>query len=199
MSSISLQSVAELAWRQLFPNPKDETAITKEEFIETARSEYAYQMWKLAKEEKSSEGVFNIPSQLLSEADVQVIDNRADISDLEILRSLPDDMWIQNVGGLDCECMYVRTNVNHNQLMCDDDSIGDNSRTFLMIGNIILFPKGVHKNPIRLIYANNGIDIDDSSVAVDDAIGGIIRTKLIEIYGGKIGKEDVTNNTNDNE
>ncbi len=38
----------------------------------------------------------------------------------------------------------------------------------------------------------------DDRLEIDDSIGAIIRTRLLELYGNKIGREDVTNNQNSN-
>jgi hypothetical protein len=189
-----LKSIAELAWRQLYPNPSDETKISKEEFLATAKTEYAYQLWKLSKEEKREEGEFQMPSYLITESDpLPVVENAIDVSGLKILRGL--DTWLQNVGGLNCDCRYVKTTINHAQIFCGDDSMGDDVRTFLEVGNRIVFPQGTHEKEIRIMYANNGEEVDDK-ILIDDTIGGVVRNRLIEIYGGKVGAEDKTNNSN---
>ena len=194
----SLQSIAEVAWRQIFPNPGDETAITKEEFIETARGQYAWEIWRIAKEDKRSEGFFNVPSNLMSNAHLDVVDNKVDLTGLNILRALPNDTWLINVGGFLSKCKYIASTINTTQLLQDDDSLPDDARTYLVVGNEILFPKGVHSNPLPLIYANNGMGLDENEVEVEDYIGAIVRTKLIDIYGRK-GVEDETNNNNASE
>lgn len=97
--------------------------------------------------------------------------------------------------GLFSSCKYIATNVNHAQLLDDDDSMGENIRTYLVIGNEIKFPQGVHKTPIDVIYANDGLSLNEDDVFIDDAIGAIIRTKLIDIYKSH-GEEDLTNNSN---
>jgi hypothetical protein len=184
-----------LAWRQLFPNPNDETAISKEEFITTAKSEYALQIWIQAKQEKREEGFYNVPSNLLTEITLPVKDNFVDISGLDILRGLPSEIWLQNVGGIGSKCVYVKSTVNTSQLLHDDDGLADTDKTFLVIGKKIIFPRGVQGETIPIIYANSGGSVE-GDIEIDDAIGGIIRTRLIEIYGGKIGVEDETNNSN---
>ncbi len=83
------------------------------------------------------------------------------------------------------------------QLMCEDDSLGDDAKTYFVVGKVIKFPNGTHKTPLPIIYANNGEKVN-GQIEVDDAIGGIVRTRLIEIYGGKIGKEDKSNDLNPN-
>lgn len=194
----NLKETAELAYRQLFPNPGDETALDREDFVSTAKTEYAYQMLLMAWRNKSVDGEFIVPSYISREVEKEVVNNEMDISDLEILKSLPSEMWLQNVGGINCGCKYVKTTINLSQLLCDDDSMADDVKTYYVIGKKIKFPKGVHAKKLPIIYANNGSDLDADEIVVDDAMAGIVRTRLIEIYGGKTGAEDKTNNSNGN-
>jgi hypothetical protein len=190
----TLESTCELAWRQLFPNPNDETSIDREEFVETGRNEAAYQILLWAWKEKNETGEYNIPSYLLQEVELPIVDNKMDISNLKILRSLPQEIWVSNIGGINCQCKYVKSNVNQSQLLCDDDSMDDMVRTYYLLGKNIVFPQGVHKSPLTFIYANSGQQMNGLT-EISDEIAAIVRTRLIEIYVGKIGKEDVTNNT----
>jgi hypothetical protein len=191
----NLLEIANLAWDQLYPEGTDETPISFEAFLATAKGEYAYQFLLWYWKEKRDEGVFNIPGDLSTQSEpLPVVDDAIDISHLEILSRLPDDRWLQNIGGLTCGCRYVKSNINQSQLLCDDDSMGDNFKTYLIVGTKIIFPKGTHADKLPIIYANSGKDVD-GNIEVSDAIGGIVRTRLIEIYGGKTGKEDKTNNS----
>lgn len=195
---MTLREAAELAWRQIFPNPGDETAITKEEFIQTALLQYSWEVWRNAKEDKRSEGFYNVPSNLMSSTTLDIKENKVDLSGLNILRALPNDTWLINVGGFLSKCKYIASTINTTQLLEDDDSLPDDARTYLVVGNEIIFPKGAHSNQIPLIYANNGLGIDSDEVEIDEMLGAIIRTKLIDIYGRK-GAEDETNNSNSSE
>lgn len=194
---MDLRAVAELSWLQLYPHGAgDEAPITKEEFFESARLEYAYQLLQLYWKERREFGFFTIPSYLLTEVELPVENNEIDISTLKIFRSFSADFWLQNIGGITCGCTYVKTDVNVSQLMCDDDSMDEDVRTYVVIGNKIKFPKGVHKSPLTIIYTNRGGALS-GDLEVDDAIAGIVRVRLIEIYGGgKTGQEDPTNNSN---
>lgn len=189
-----LLSIAELAWRQIFPKGKDENKVLKEQFQADAKSEYAYQIWVKILAEKREEGGIEIPSYLLTEKELEVIDNEMDISGLKIMRSLPSETWLQNVGGFGCKCNYVKSTVNLSQVLCDDDSLDDADRTYYPIGKKIIFPSGTHSDKVKIIYANNG-ELVDGKIEVDDAIGGIVRRSLIELYIGKVGPEDKTNNS----
>ena len=192
----NLKSISELAFRQLFPNPSDETRLKKEEFFATAKTEYAAAMWIQAKEEGRENGEYPVPSYLLSESEeLDVVGNAIDTTSLKVLKGLPNEMWLQNVGGIGCDCQYIKSNINLSQLLCDDDSLPDGSKTYYVLGRKIKFPKGTHKTKLAIIYANNGEGID-GSVDVDDNVASIVRRRLLEIYAGKVGEEDKTNNTN---
>lgn len=193
----NLLSIAEQAWAQLFPRPTDEEAVDREDFVATAKSEYAFQIWRKIKEDKVLYGDCDIPSYLLSEKELDVADNIMDISSLKIMRSIDQELWLQDIGGIGCECQYIKSTLNNSKLLCDDDSLPDDSRTFYPMGKKIIFPKGVHKTPLAIVYANQGEEID-GRIEIDDAIGGILRTRLIEIYGGKIGVPDTANDSDPN-
>lgn len=192
----NLKSICELAWLQLFPRPGDESAVDREDFVATGRTVYAFELWRRLKEDKREYGNCDIPSYLLSEAELEVVDNEMDISSLPIMRSIDEELWLQGIGGINCECLYVKSTLNNSKLLCDDDSLPDEAKTFYPHGKKIKFPKGVHKSPLKIDYANNGEDIDDE-IEVDDSIGAIVRVRLIEIYS-KLGVEDKNNDSNSN-
>lgn len=191
----TLQSIAELSWRKLFPSPSDETAITKEEFVESAKIEFAYQLLLQYWGQKRQDGSYDIPSYLLRQEDLPVEDDQIDISSLEISRSLPNDIWLSCVGDITCGCEYVKSTVNMTQLMCDDDSLGD-KKTYLIVGNRIRFPRGTYSNKIPITYASKGLDLD-GELEIDEALGALVRQRLQELYGNP-EVVDVTNNTNPN-
>jgi len=138
-----------------------------------------------------------MPADLSTQAELPVVDNEMDISELDIMSRLPNDLWLQNIGGILCDCTYVKSNINQTQLLKDDDSLPEAYKPYLIVGKKIIFPKGVHKTPLSIIYANSGNSIDDD-IEVMPEIGAIVRTRLVEIYGGRIGGTDKTNNTNPN-
>lgn len=190
----NLLEIAEVSWKQLFPNPGDESAVSREQFISTAKTEYAFQLWRKIKEDKREYGEADIPSYLLSEAELEVVENEMDISSLKIMRSIDQELWLQDIGGLQCDCLYVKSTLNHSKILCDDDSLPDNAKTFYPRGKKIKFPLGVHKTPLSITYANSGEQVDDM-IEIDDALAGVIRRELISIYGGKIGQEDKQNDS----
>lgn len=189
----NLKSIAELAWRQIHPNPGDRVKVAVEQLIADAKTEFGYQIWVKGKAEKREEGYFEVPSYLLSEVNLEVIDGVMDLSGLRIMRSLDRETWIQNVGGVGSKCVYVKSTINMMQLLNDDDSLGADARRYYMVGDLVKFPDGVHQSPLPVTYANRGEKINDK-IEVDDTIGSIIRKTLLEMYLGKEGREDKTNN-----
>lgn len=190
----NLLSIAELVWLQLNPSGSDETKIRKEQIIADSKTEYAYQMWLKMMAEKRLNGYVEVPSYLLSEKEFDVVNNEIDITGLKIMRSLDDDTWLRSIGGPGCKCRYVKSSNNLTQLMCGDDSLSDDDKTYYPLGKKIKFPDGAHAKKVTLVYANNGETVD-GGIEVDDAIGGMVRRTLVEIYLGKTEKEDVTNNS----
>jgi hypothetical protein len=193
----NLKSIAQQAYDQLFPRPTDEEAVDLQDFVATAKSIFAYELWKKIKEDKLLYGECDIPSYLLSEKELEVVDNKMDISSLKIMRSIDQELWLQDIGGPTCECPYVKSTLNLTKILCDDDSLPDHSKTYYPQGKSIIFPNGVHKTPLTIIYANQGEEVNDV-IEIDDAIAAIIRVRLIEIYGGKVGVADTENDTNPN-
>lgn len=193
----NLLSIAEQAWNQLFPRPGDEEAVDIQDFVATAKSIFSYEVWRKIKEDKLLYGECDIPSYLLSEKELEVTDNFMDISGLKIMRSIDQELWLQNIGGIGCECNYVKSTLNQTKLYCGDDSLADDAKTYYPMGLKIIFPRGVHKTPLSITYANAAEEINER-IEIDDAIAGIVRVRLIEIYGGKIGQEDKANDSNSN-
>lgn len=194
----TLQEICELVWQQLTPNGKDEAAIKKEAVIARGRYEYAYQFWLKWKAEKREEGEFQVPSYLLTEKSFSVENDVIDMTDEQIMRGLEEgDTWLQNIGGINCVCSYVKSSVNLAQAFCGDDSLADDQRTFYVIGKKIKFPNGTHAKELPIIFANMGQNVDGET-EIDDVLGGVISRTLLEIYLGKVNPEDKTNNSNPN-
>lgn len=193
----TLESACELAWRQCFPTPSDETGVTKEEFIESGQLEMATQLWLAMWNERSQDGNYDIPSYLLSELEVEVINNEVDLSEYNILRGLPKNIWLRQVGQIGCGCDYIQTTQNLSALLCDEESRGHGYRTYLPLGKKIKFPQGTHSKKLTLVVANMGENID-GTIEVDDVIGSIVRDKLVEKYLGRTNPVDNTNNSNSN-
>ena len=195
----SLQSYAELAWRQVYPNPSDETNISLVEFIETAKGEYAYGVWEQNRLENYQLGENNIPPTLLTEIEIEVKDKVADISHVKAMRSLPNNTWIQQIGEFECKgCRYLIMDLNKYKLLCDDDSRNEFEKIVIVLGKTLRFPDGTFKEDgkVDMVFANLGTELDEE-LEIDDALGSVIRRKLIDIYS-KRSAEDKTNISNGN-
>lgn len=192
---MDLQSIAQVVYDQIYGNNTAQNAIKVEHFIEVAKSRYAYEMWLQSKTLGRAEGEWEIPSAILRDGEIEVKDNEADISALNIFRSFEGDLWIQNIGGLDCECDYIKQSVNLNQMLCDDEYL-QGKWPFVVVGKKIKFPKGSHSKTLPIIYASNGTDIENE-IEVDDAIGDLVGDYLFKRFSGKL-PVDRTNDSNEN-
>lgn len=193
----NLLEISELAYSQIFPIPRDKSAINIAEFITTAKHEYAAAMWIYRHEQISNDGMFQMPSDLLSEVELDVVNNEIDISKLNYLSALPNDLWLQNLGGLGCECTYIKTTLNLAQILCNDDSADDSAHKFYVIGKKIKFLKKPHKSKLPIIYANTGTDLNEREIEVNDYVASKVRIKLGQLYG-KRNPSDETNNQSTN-
>lgn len=198
---MTLQAIAELSYRQLYPNPTDETPITLAEFIQTAKAEYANFIWQANRNLWREEGQNIIPEYLLADAKLEVKNNAVDISSLKVLRSMNFLSWIQSIRGSDdsCNgCNYVVVDNNKYRLLCNDESFTENTKFAVPMGSFITFPKGTYGKDVYITYASLSGDRIDGTLEIDEAIGDLVRRSLIEIYGGKTNEEDKTNNSNGN-
>ncbi len=195
--AVNLYAISELVWRQVTTD-NDESKLTLEEVDLAVKLEYGWQMLQMNWRERRENGEYFIPSYLSREDDLNIKDNEASIKDLKILKALPSEMWLQQVG-VGCSCDYVKTTINQAQLMCDDESLPDGTRTYYVVGEKIKFPKGAHADIVPIIYASDGSDLDSLVVSVDEAIGALVRERVLASYLGKITPEDVTNNSNSNQ
>lgn len=193
---MNLNEISELSYEQIFPKGGDETAIDKVSFQRTAFAEFAYFTWIAFLNEKNNEGYAEVPSYLISEVEKEVVENEMDISDLKTFKSLPQDVWLVNIGGMNCHCKYVKSTANLTQLLCDDDSLDDAAKTYYITGKKIKFPKGVHKTPLSIMYAS--MDQVNGYIEVSEDIAALVRDKLNAIYLGKVAPVDVTNNSSSN-
>ena len=194
---MDLREVAELSWSKIFPQGGSSTRVSKEEFIRVAYSQFALQTLLMAWKDRA-EDYYEVPAYLLAEVDKDIVNNEMDISDLKYFKSLPMETWLLNIGGIGCECKYVKSTANLSSLLSEDDSLDDSVRTYYAVGKKLVFPKGTHKSPLKIIYANMGADVD-GSIEVSEDIAAIILEKLDALYLGKVPAADVTNDQNPNQ
>lgn len=183
----SLYSIAELVWRQIHPRPGDETAVMKEEVIASAKIEYAGIM-AIAAYQKRAVEEFEVPSEIVDFATIKVDTEKgeADISDLQIIRGLPNDLWWIALTG---KCQYVKTTAASVHLF-DSDNTGK-VRVYAT-KNKLIFPEGVKETELNFVFAGSG-QLDDY-FEMSEELGYMVRDRLEKIYLGKVGKEDLTNN-----
>ena len=195
----NLLEIAQLVWEQIYPKPGNETTVTREQVVATAKTEYAYQLWIKIKQDKAEYGETDIPSFLLSENEMPIENNEMDISELDIMRGLDLEMWLQDINdGIPCKCKYIKTTLNKSKALCDDDALPDDAKIYYPVGNKIKFPLGANgAKKLNIIYANNGDEVDEE-IEIDDVVGAMVRRSLLEIYLGKIGPEDKKNDSNSN-
>lgn len=179
-----LKSIAQVNYDIIYPNATAQNAVKVEHFIEEAKSRYAWELFRISHEMKRAEGEWDIPSAILREANLTVVDNAADISSLNIFRSFEGDTWIQSIGGLESDCAYIRQTINISRMLLDDEYLG-NSKPYTVVGNSIKFPRGANGKTIPIIYASNGSDLEDE-ILVDDAIGALISEYIYKKFSGKL-------------
>lgn len=189
-----LKSIAQVNYDQIYPNASAQTSVKVEHFIEEAKIRYAWELFRIAKETKRADGEWEIPSDLWRETKIDVADNEADLSELNVFRSLEGDTWIGNIGGIGTTCNYMRLTVNLYQGF--DDEYTGNSKPYIVIGNKVKFPKGTHITPLPIIYATNGTDLDET-IEVDDAIGALVSDYIFKKFSGKL-PEDRSADSNSN-
>lgn len=190
-----LKSIAQVSYDQVYPNASQQTSVKLEHFIEAAKSKYAWELWRQSKELKRADGEWEIPSVLFRQDEIEVIDNVADISGLSIFKTQDGDTWISNIGGIACDCAYIKQTVNLAQILCDSDYHG-NGKPYVVIGNKISFPSGSHKSKLPIIYASNGDDIDDE-IPVDDMTAELVGIYLFQRFSNRL-PEDRSNDSNSN-
>lgn len=189
-----LKSIAQVNYDQIYPNATSQTSVKVEHLIEEAKTRYAWELFKIGKETKRADGEWEIPSDLWREANIEVEDNEADLSGLNIFRSFEGDSWVGNIGGLGSDCKYMRLTLNLSQAF-DDEYLG-NSRSYIVVGEKIKFPQGAHKSPLPIIYATNGGDLDEE-IQVDDAVGALVSDYLFKKFSGKLPEDrSADSNTN---
>lgn len=186
----NLIETAELFWRQMFPEPNDETALKKYEIIATAKQIYAYSVWEQSMLLRSSSD-FEIPSQLVERKKLPVKEGRVDISQLNIQKGFPFDSWAIHLKG---GCDFIKTTANSVNLIDPEDL---STKRYLIEGDFLTFPDGIFDKEVTFLYAGMGDGID-GEIKISDEQGDIIRRRLIEIYIGRTGQEDLTSNSNPN-
>lgn len=191
----SLKEIVQAAYEIVYPMPSDETPIKKEAFMVTAKAELAFNYWKISKERKNTEGYFEVDSHLMTTIDLPVVNNKLQLANLPILRSLENDRWLIQLGDFG-SCTFTKTSINQIKLYQGNDSLPDNEIVYVIIGNEIRFDREIKQKTLSLTYANEGDDIN-ADVQIDGVLGAIVMRSLLDIYQKK-NPTDTTNNSNPN-
>lgn len=189
-----LKTIAQVNYDQIYPNATSQTSIKVEHLIEEAKLRYAWELFRISKETKRTDGEWEIPSDLWREANIAITNREADVSSLNIFRSLEGDTWIGNIGGINSDCQFIRLSMNMRQSF--DDDYSGNAIPYVVIGTKIKFIKSVPGKSLPIIYASNGTDLDDE-INVDDAIGALVSDYLFKKFSGRL-PEDRTADSNTN-
>lgn len=187
----NLKEISAAVYGKVYPNATIQTPVKVEHFIEAAKSKYAFELWRLSKELKRSEGEWDIPSALLRQGEIEVKDNVADISNIHVFRTSDGETWIGNIGGIGCECNYIKKTVNLSQILCDDEYDG-NGKPFVVIGDKINFPQGVHKSKLPIIYASSGDDLNEE-IPIDDTTAELVSIYLDQRFSNKMPTDETVN------
>jgi len=185
---VKLFSIAETVWRQIHPQPGDETSVLLAEVIASAKVEYAgviainaYQL--------RAENEFEVPSEIIGVKKIDIQDNVADLSNLKIVRGLPNDLWFISLTGE--KCGYVKTTASGHLLSNPQDI--QPKKFVYAVGERLIFPDGTQDKNATLVYADAGTDFND--IPIPENLGMLVRQRLEQIYLGKVGREDLTNNS----
>lgn len=188
--AITLNEIAENVWRQAFPRPGDETAVPKWVVLNTAKLEYAG-IIAIDAMQKRMMSEFELPSELLQTAVLKVskddFEVKADISDLPIVRAIPNDMWWLDLRG---KCEYMKTTAR--DAMIYDAANTPKIRAY-PTRNSIVFPEGTPESEVRLYFAGFGEVNTEMQINAD--LAAMVRQRLDQIYLGRPQKEDLTNNS----
>lgn len=191
----NLLEIAQEVYDEVFPNPSPQNAVKFDHVLVVAKSRYAYELWLKSKNDAREDGGWEVPSALWREAEIEVSNNKADISHLKIFRSYDGDAWLGSVGD-GCDCPYVRVSMNlYGVIGCDKEYLG-NSLPYTVIGNSIKFHNGAHSKTVPIVYASSGEDMDDN-VEIDDAMSALVSDYLWKRFANKL-PVDRTNNSNEN-
>ena len=196
----SIRLIAELAWRQLNPNPSEEVANLKEEYIETAKNEFAGLAWiqYMGARKEGDKAVFEgllrrkvyLPQEseegLFLQLDEDVID-------------LPNDEGIRMVAAV-AKGVRPLTKARAESLNLFQDDPGE--KVFYRLQRKIFFPYGLNvqgKTSVAVLMVSAGA-IGEDDLLIPAHMAADIHGALINKYGPTKGvPSNVTNDSNANE
>lgn len=193
----SLWTIAELAWKQVYPKGKEETKNTVEEFVETAKDEYAnvaFTTWLQLRNDSD----LSLIENLLTRKKYEVKENTDGelYSDLEVsVFTLPRDMGIFIVQP-PRQRPLIKGSIGTQNLFADDPG----ERSYYRLEKKIFYPEGFAiPGTKEVMITLVALDFIDNELEVPDIFAKPIRDALVSKYMGTISVPvDDTNNKNAN-
>jgi hypothetical protein len=195
----SLWTIAELAWRQINPGGSDEAKNTLEEYVETAKDEFAnilYQSYKAGQ----GDADYSLLEAFLQTKLYELKEDADGLYvelDVDVI-NLPNDMgvWQVRPKGRKTQPLTKTTAISRNLFDNDPTEV----RSYYREGRLIRFPDGVDcpgATAMKVTLATMD-DMEDKN-EVPEGFATPIRNALLQKYGGTISvPSNDTNNQNAN-
>lgn len=193
--SRSLWTIAELAWRQINPGGKDEAKNTLEEFVETAKDEYAsaaFSLWI----ELRNETDFSIIEQLLTRKKYEVKEDINGLyTDLETtIMDFPRDLGLFKVVPPKQDPL-TKTTLGTYDLFKEDTG----EKTYYRISKQIFYPDGFEIPTKEVMITLVSSDFIDEEIEIPDTLASRVRDAVLKKYlSTNQIQQDETNNKNAN-
>jgi hypothetical protein len=192
--SRSIWTIAELVWRQLNPGGKEEAKHTLEEYVETAKDEYAdiaFSTWLQLRNDKD----LSLIENLLHRQEFEVKENsEGKYSELDIsIMDLPRDMGVFRVQPPKQGPM-TKTTLGTKDLFQGDPG----EYTYYRTGTKVFYPDGFaipETKKVLITYVSS--DLIDDDLSVPEIFASRISNALRKAYGPTLNiPADTTNNKN---
>lgn len=198
----SLNSVAEVAYRRVYPGAPADAPHTLQEFMETAKQKYGYLQWKFYFDGKQDPD-FTFVEILLKTKKLKVEKDEDDklfakLED-EVL-DLPRDAGVYVVKPLKAACggNLVKTTIAAMDLYCH---VKRSKKRYYRQGDKIFFPDGfkcVDVEKVEVTVLSIG-DLDGDDVLISEAMADLVREGVVAAYMSTSNRpEDKTADRNPN-
>lgn len=196
----SIRAVAELAWRQLNPQPGDEVLTLKEEMIETAKNEFAGQAWVqyVNARKEGDKAIFESMLRrkvYLPEESVEGLFVQLD----ETIIDLPNDEGIRLVAAVTKGARpFTKGRLESHNLFADDHG----EKTYYRLQDKIFFPDGLNvpgsKISVSVLLVTAGA-LNEDDLLVPAHMASAIHDALLQKYQPTRNiPSNVTNDQNPN-
>ena len=189
----SLFTIAELAWRNIYPEGSREARNTLEEFVETAVHEYAYWAFRMHMELVNSGEESMVEGLLRRKGYAVKTDEEGLYSDLDVdVMDLPKDIGVYQVWPSGSEYPLTKGKDVSRNLFPEGE------RIYFRREKQIRYPDGFERPNTKTVFITTiSLDSLDEKLEVPDTLAKQIRDSLERIYGqGKGLGENTTNNKN---